>query len=278
MLELHRTQQKARGAKGFTLIELLVVIAIIALLVSILLPSLNRAKDLAKQAVCLSQLRGAGLAVALWENENGHLPYIWDKNYTPWPTVVASHADWSATMPRPGDPLFGDLYGMTNQTAAQRQCPADEYTYMGINYFWGNMPSVSPPWAMFAPGIYSPELPGCEENRPIKPEAIHDPSSWLLLADTANLVHPEAAFWGYTPIVWQFHSDFDNDGMIDSNNGVRAEGPYNLFNPRVHPGVPVALCDGHGEVVEFESLWESDSGGNPMHDFWWEEDCSYTRP
>jgi prepilin-type N-terminal cleavage/methylation domain-containing protein len=55
---------------GFTLIELLVVIAIIALLVSILLPSLNKARELAKAAVCSSQLKGLNLAISLYAEEN----------------------------------------------------------------------------------------------------------------------------------------------------------------------------------------------------------------
>ena len=55
---------------AFTLIELLVVIAIISLLVSILLPSLNRAKDLAKQSVCLSNLKSIGIAVQFYVDDH----------------------------------------------------------------------------------------------------------------------------------------------------------------------------------------------------------------
>ncbi len=55
-----------RRTKGFTLIELLVVIAIIALLVSILLPSLNRARELAKRSVCGSNLKNLGTAHAMY--------------------------------------------------------------------------------------------------------------------------------------------------------------------------------------------------------------------
>jgi len=58
-----------RRTKGFTLIELLVVIAIIALLVSILVPSLNRARELAKRAVCAASLNGIGKAISYWAND-----------------------------------------------------------------------------------------------------------------------------------------------------------------------------------------------------------------
>jgi len=57
--------------RGFALIELLVVVAIIALLASILLPTLNAAKELARQAVCASKLRNLGLAVQVYANEHG---------------------------------------------------------------------------------------------------------------------------------------------------------------------------------------------------------------
>jgi len=53
--------------KGFTLIELLVVVAIIALLVSILLPSLNRARELAKRAGCGMNLSAIGKAMGMYK-------------------------------------------------------------------------------------------------------------------------------------------------------------------------------------------------------------------
>jgi prepilin-type N-terminal cleavage/methylation domain-containing protein len=63
------------GQAGFTFIELLVVIAIISLLVSILLPSLNRAKELAKRMACMSQVKNIGLASVMYSNDNGgYLP------------------------------------------------------------------------------------------------------------------------------------------------------------------------------------------------------------
>ncbi len=57
--------------RGFTLIELLVVVAIISLLVAILLPSLAKAKELARTTVCLTQLRQLGISMDLYRQEGG---------------------------------------------------------------------------------------------------------------------------------------------------------------------------------------------------------------
>ncbi len=55
-----------KDSKGFTLIELLVVIAIIALLMSILMPALNKVKAQAKGTVCMSNIRQIGVAANLY--------------------------------------------------------------------------------------------------------------------------------------------------------------------------------------------------------------------
>ena len=67
--------------KGFTLIELLVVIAIIALLVTLLLPKLQQARQLARKSTCMANLKGIGTATELYKESFHKGPPIINSDY-----------------------------------------------------------------------------------------------------------------------------------------------------------------------------------------------------
>lgn len=68
-------KNQSTKSKAFTLIELLVVVAIIAVLVAILLPALQTARELAKRAMCSSNLHTIGTAMLMYVEDNAdHFP------------------------------------------------------------------------------------------------------------------------------------------------------------------------------------------------------------
>jgi prepilin-type N-terminal cleavage/methylation domain-containing protein/prepilin-type processing-associated H-X9-DG protein len=99
--------REAGDGRGFTLIELLVVIAIIALLMGILLPSLNRAREQARKIACLSNMRQMGVALGA---------YLIDSEYRLPPS--------SCHCKDPNDHWLRILTGYTQEQLLFR-CPSD---------------------------------------------------------------------------------------------------------------------------------------------------------
>jgi prepilin-type N-terminal cleavage/methylation domain-containing protein len=101
----NQTRYVPKHPFGFTLIELLVVISIIALLLSIMMPALSKAKGMAKKVVCRTSLHSIGIGLSSYENDYpnrlppqydrwGPVTETYDNQYMePWASYVAYHQD-----------------------------------------------------------------------------------------------------------------------------------------------------------------------------------------
>jgi prepilin-type N-terminal cleavage/methylation domain-containing protein/prepilin-type processing-associated H-X9-DG protein len=202
--------------RAFTLIELLIVIGIIAVLLSLLLPSLSRARESGRQAVCLSNLRQIGMGFQLYLQQ-------FQDTY-PMAGTSGRAEDWLYYEPSrtpKADLAYGQIPKAMGSYIPARafKCPSDQYHTLGT----GNPYSYSANWHLCAPYISPPS--GFPPSMWVRSTQVLNPSGCLLVIDESSQTIDDACWAperyqnGAGPNVLSNRHDLRTEVSSNSNAG-----------------------------------------------------------
>lgn len=213
--------------RGFTLIELLVVIAIIAILAAILFPVFAQAREAARKAQCLSNVRQLGMAFQQYfQDYDEQFPYI--RRETAWPYTIQPYLKSTQMLRCPDDASINWTTPLPGKTALH-------LTTYTLN-------------AYLAPGVSTDAQGG---NYPSL-ASIQKPASLIFLTESP-LNYAEAYFHSYQ---WDPPTDTKHwNTVIDRPDDVATEQHAGGFNS--------AYLDGHAKWSKWTQVWWRDQNFTP---------------
>ena len=261
-------RRRPAGAGAFTLLEVLIVVGVIALLATILLTAISKARESSRRVSCLNNVQNVARAIISYTADN--------ENAFPASASIttANDADWVWWQTNRIDQigahgigkLLGNLDSRSQTGLAALRCPADSRLASGgyLDAVAGSGPPGYP-FSYVINGLMCAGAPDFGANRPANLPSNPSARSMTAVKDAANkiLVFEEDARTiddgngilipnnEFTNLISLRHEGFDGLDKTDAKDPVKATAasPTQLIVSNPGKSGNVAFCDGHAEAV-----------------------------